>query len=134
MCWWNLRCTAEHTVALRTEGVDRNNMNHDQIMEVAESPSVRRAWIEMFQGLPGVVVWLVALRTEGVDRNVNKNSHKEEENVALRTEGVDRNENMKNGISNTVGVALRTEGVDRNSPALADRGLSSRRPPYGGRG
>ena len=57
------------SVALRTEGVDRNDC----------------ATVEFWNEA-------VALRTEGVDRNVYKSDYIDvHHQVALRTEGVDRN-------------------------------------------
>ena len=55
------------------------------------SPSVRRAWIEIFASPSSSVNWAVALRTEGVDRNTQQMTIVAGTGVGLRTEGVDRN-------------------------------------------
>ena len=56
-------------VALLAEGVDRNNYAGFFWMQCTESPSSRRAWIEIFWCI--VKKWsnCVALLAEGVDRN-----------------------------------------------------------------
>ena len=57
-------------VALLTEGVDRNKSTAEIIAYNKQSPSSRRAWIEIVNGLGGLnPVGTVALLTEGVDRN-----------------------------------------------------------------
>ena len=56
-------------VALHTEGVDRNNSKYWLWDEAYESPSTRRAWIEIVRGRFGSQYASVALHTEGVDRN-----------------------------------------------------------------
>ena len=66
------RLRGEAPVALLAEGVDRNNMNHDQVMELAESPSSRRAWIEIGVCRTAYNRRRVALLAEGVDRNTMK--------------------------------------------------------------
>ena len=53
--------------------------------------------------------------------------------VALLAEGVDRNPSEDFHL-NAVCVALLAEGVDRNLLYHKKEGLSSRRPPRGGRG
>ena len=57
-------------VALLAEGVDRNILDLDTKLGGLESPSSRRAWIEI--PLIGAIAhWiLVALLAEGVDRNI----------------------------------------------------------------
>ena len=57
------------TVALLAEGVDRNSSRQTCFIQNSQSPSSRRAWIEMcfFHGL-GLPL-AVALLAEGVDRN-----------------------------------------------------------------
>ena len=56
-------------VALHPEGVDRNFLLIQQIVFWHESPSTRRAWIEIVwkQGIR--LRFRVALHPEGVDRN-----------------------------------------------------------------
>ena len=79
---------------------------------MTESPSSRRAWIEISVGAFALHLAAVALLAEGVDRNNLRCSHgKTERQVALLAEGVDRN-------------LLLTETEPR----------SARRPPRGGRG
>ena len=77
-----------------------------------ESPSSRRAWIEIEIIRAEVYKILVALLAEGVDRN------------ALIAMGIDI---IKN-------VALLAEGVDRNSEAKENICDGICRPPRGGRG
>ena len=102
-----------HLVALPTEGVDRNRLEHRFLQDYGRSPSPRRAWIEIHfgSGLQGVP--RVALPTEGVDRNRLMAVRAASAVVALPTEGVDRN---PTGLSTDffIFVALPTEGVDRN--------------------
>ena len=57
------------TVALLTEGVDRNCWNDTARFSAAKSPSSRRAWIEIFWMGVKPSSRLVALLAEGVDRN-----------------------------------------------------------------
>ena len=79
-------------VALLAEGVDRNLRMPESKTLLMQSPSSRRAWIEMiFSGL-STPENTVALLAEGVDRNMVKflpcgQLH----SVALLAEGVDRN-------------------------------------------
>ena len=56
-------------VALLAEGVDRNILDLDTKLGGLESPSSRRAWIEIKRCLQWWAVVLVALLAEGVDRN-----------------------------------------------------------------
>ena len=57
------------TVALLTEGVDRNPVVRYDVVCGFGSPSSRRAWIEIFELCPKGQGGRVALLTEGVDRN-----------------------------------------------------------------
>ena len=116
------------TVALRTEGVDRNDHTPGVDGAVVRSPSARRAWIEIASYAPLQKQVDVALRTEGVDRNfsnVLRSSYPVP--VALRTEGVDRNIKIP-GTSDQNFVALRTEGVDRNPDCTWDGVTSAESP------
>ena len=36
-------------VALHAEGVDRNEMESEKVMNILQSPSMRRAWIEIYR-------------------------------------------------------------------------------------
>ena len=56
-----------------------------------ESPSSRRAWIEI-RAIPSECLWTaVALLAEGVDRNLRHGLKMQGAYVALLAEGVDRN-------------------------------------------
>ena len=79
-------------VALLAEGVDRNVTTPTPPYDRGESPSSRRAWIEMRISEALSELKNVALLAEGVDRNIPR--HKARvllEIVALLAEGVDRN-------------------------------------------
>ena len=80
------------SVALLTEGVDRNYTANTKRLTAAMSPSSRRAWIEI-----------------NATEQVNDMAY-----VALLTEGVDRNRLQLLLMRFAVHVALLTEGVDRN--------------------
>ena len=61
---------AGHAVALLAEGVDRNNEIDEVNRLTLESPSSRRAWIEIWWPRSHFCRRLcVALLAEGVDRN-----------------------------------------------------------------
>ena len=79
--------------------------------EKRESPSSRRAWIEINLPYPSGRGSPVALLAEGVDRNLMGQRGAESARVALLAEGVDRNQ--------SVGDSFRQNGG---------------RPPRGGRG
>ena len=111
-------------------------MVRTQIHDLGESPSSRRAWIEMCQPREPPSLRAVALLTEGVDRNRSVALIPCPSVVALLAEGVDRNAVAFALPLRTVGspssrrawieiyvkktnprtdlVALLTEGVDRN--------------------
>ena len=57
-------------VALLAEGVDRNSYKTVAFNWVKQSPSSRRAWIEMVWYVIIIVCKCVALLAEGVDRNL----------------------------------------------------------------
>ena len=80
--------------------------------DTPESPSSRRAWIEICNFVMHRLFSRVALLAEGVDRNLG----------SLGIEGVSKK------------VALLAEGVDRNFSRMNFVRLFSRRPPRGGRG
>ena len=78
-----------------------------------QSPSSRRAWIEIALDLSIRVREAVALLAEGVDRNLASSGMNDVDEVALLAEGVDRNAlDAVNGMRRV--VALLAEGVDRN--------------------
>ena len=56
-------------VALLAEGVDRNAKLSNQLCALLESPSSRRAWIEIGPSVQPETKPPVALLAEGVDRN-----------------------------------------------------------------
>ena len=60
---------ARSAVALLAEGVDRNSTVERAAVSAVESPSSRRAWIEILNHLASDEVAAVALLAEGVDRN-----------------------------------------------------------------
>ena len=78
-------------VALLAEGVDRNQMALAMAKGSVESPSSRRAWIEMGRCIALGCTVPVALLAEGVDRNRKVKDIGMMLNVALLAEGVDRN-------------------------------------------
>ena len=128
------------------------------LSQAVESPSSRRAWIEIFQPMPDAIAGSrVALLAEGVDRNKNKYlSDIMLELVALLAEGVDRNCQavpydlyddrvalLAEGVDRNpstlsrcpaAAVALLAEGVDRNFDRVAEGRCGGCRPPRGGRG
>ena len=81
-----------------------------------QSPSSRRAWIEIAQRSSQPFWRGVALLAEGVDRNNSSYSASRAAlMVALLAEGVDRNGNLMVVNEKVADVALLAEGVDRNS-------------------
>ena len=56
-------------VALLAEGVDRNTYYDPRLAALGESPSSRRAWIEIRIDGHHPIIRDVALLAEGVDRN-----------------------------------------------------------------
>ena len=91
--------------------MDRNK-NADELRNgCPESPSSRRAWIEIVLTLTIQAVPAVALLAEGVDRN-----------------------DQQTGKELTQKVALLAEGVDRNSSGWLSASDGGGRPPRGGRG
>ena len=63
------RTSNNPTVALLAEGVDRNQLVSRHKRQLEQSPSSRRAWIEIALCLADVRLKCVALLAEGVDRN-----------------------------------------------------------------
>ena len=78
-------------VALLAEGVDRNKVSDLCCYYLKESPSSRRAWIEIPSMPAKEQLIFVALLAEGVDRNVEQACENHRTRVALLAEGVDRN-------------------------------------------
>ena len=79
-------------VALLAEGVDRNWKKEGKSVKKGESPSSRRAWIEI-EKIAAIESgeYAVALLAEGVDRNLGQSATGDAADVALLAEGVDRN-------------------------------------------
>ena len=92
--------------------MDRNFIPSRLLWEHFESPSSRRAWIEITLEASYLIIERVALLAEGVDRN-------KLEIVVAPTLPL---------------VALLAEGVDRNALSNVHMGQCLRRPPRGGRG
>ena len=63
------RSALEGVVALLAEGVDRNKEAAAAVGYSDESPSSRRAWIEITMAYNANALVRVALLAEGVDRN-----------------------------------------------------------------
>ena len=143
-------------VALLAEGVDRNDVCLELFDGGPESPSSRRAWIEIFYCVLLPQLRQVALLAEGVDRNFRRLALCSSGVVALLAEGVDRNDvclELFDGgpespssrrawieifycvlLPQLRQVALLAEGVDRNGYVAHIKSTQSCRPPRGGRG
>ena len=67
----NVENTWNAIVALHPEGVDRNAFDRTKLHNQEESPSTRRAWIEILFDEGIYNAFGVALHPEGVDRNHN---------------------------------------------------------------
>ena len=72
--------------------MDRNPVVLQGSLDAGESPSSRRAWIEIFFDFIQPHIFTVALLAEGVDRNPVAKPQRKVPLVALLAEGVDRNE------------------------------------------
>ena len=100
-------------VALLAEGVDRNELGGAQLQHVRQSPSSRRAWIEIELG----GAQLQHVRSPSSRRAwiemTKKPDSSSAKRVALLAEGVDRNL-LLDWIIPQLCVALLAEGVDRN--------------------
>ena len=99
-------------VALLAEGVDRNFLGFSVSSYINQSPSSRRAGIEISKLLVNILPLYVALLAEGGDRN----------------------ECFERLVCTGVLVALLAEGGDRNSIDQAAIIRMTSRPPRGGRG
>ena len=100
-------------VALYAEGVDRNFNWITIFFSIPQSPSTRRAWIE----IDILTLWVVPFCP-----------------VALYAEGVDRNKMLGRPCCAPSNVALYAEGVDRNQNSTQILRVPSSRPLRGGRG
>ena len=95
-------------VALYAEGVDRNFNWITIFFSIPQSPSTRRAWIE----IDILTLWVVpfcpvALYAEGVDRNEQLICPVPLLSVALYAEGVDRNQLVRRHVRAVLGRPLR---------------------------
>ena len=86
-----------------------------QIPRPRQSPSSRRAWIEIGKAGRNLSRAAVALLAEGVDRNHTVCLWRCFRGVALLAEGVDRNLFFARCRCPARAVALLAEGVDRNN-------------------
>ena len=120
-------------VALLAEGVDRNRNRYCLMGGYGQSPSSRRAWIEIRLQRCLPCHTSVALLAEGVDRNLTLSLFLTAAGVALLAEGVDRNKRTASSHRPPF-VALLAEGVDRNCDGECVEDLTLSRPPRGGRG
>ncbi len=66
------RYLTHYIVALLAEGVDRNSTNSESTICRVQSPSSRRAWIEITLEASYLIIERVALLAEGVDRNLSE--------------------------------------------------------------
>ena len=127
------------------------------MMHSGQSPSSRRAWIEMLWTILQLAIWLVALLAEGVDRNhgcvAERGHHKTSPSsrrawieigythcawcyyaVALLAEGVDRNASSAElSAYCAASPSSRRAWIEISCPAIRLRHWKSR-PPRGGRG
>ena len=130
--------------------MDRNIGQAPEDFKAYQSPSSRRAWIEILRRTRYAVRCGVALLAEGVDRNRLPRTLRLSTRVALLAEGVDRNvlrvvllaadplspSSRRAWIEMmcpwfallTKAVALLAEGVDRNAEPLVCRGGYRRSP------
>ena len=123
-------------VALLTEGVGRNRKEAETVFNAAESPSSRRAWVEIAQGFGHLAALAVSPSSRRAWVEIgNAQAYPERGRVALLTEGVGRNIIADPSYARCIQVALLTEGVGRNcSGQHGDLKLPPSRPPHGGRG
>ena len=143
-------------VALLAEGVDRNKGRPPPIHQVAQSPSSRRAWIEIQKVLKNTAMLSVALLAEGVDRNdqmqplarwvmTSPSSRRAwiemiwtckltlaKKSPSSRRAWIEMSD--RSSFCSLASVALLAEGVDRNHTVCRCRCLRGCRPPRGGRG
>ena len=100
----------------------------------AQSPSSRRAWIEMSSPPPKTHCRRVALLAEGVDRNLTNGDRRVPDawSPSSRRAWIEIYEEVARLIGED--VALLAEGVDRNRGWSSCQSKAHRRPPRGGRG
>ena len=93
--------------------MDRNSDIDNIIFDEFQSPSTRRAWIEIiYEVLPAILELSPSTRRAWIEIKLSLNAAVDSP-VALHPEGVDRNNMAKIDISK-IDVALHPEGVDRN--------------------
>ena len=110
--YWKKEGKSVKKVALLAEGVDRNKSTAEIIAYNKQSPSSRRAWIEIKTG-----------KIDRYDESKSPSSRRAWIEIAPTT-------SSRSGKK----VALLAEGVDRNRLAGAYFGYPRCRPPRGGRG
>ena len=114
--------------------MDRNLLVSVHLLLLAESPSSRRAWIEITTWEVATKAFVVALLTEGVDRNQLAPALATIDKVALLTEGVDRNlEMLFSKLANGESPSSRRAWIEILSRSVR-RSIALGRPPRGGRG
>ena len=130
-----LRRAKQNDVALLAEGVGRNRLPDRQLQQDRQSPSSRRAWVEIRCAAIRSRVRTVALLAEGVGRNWIRPVSLPLVGVALLAEGVGRNVQTLVTISSIVwsSPSSRRAWVEIFEP-LVQNGVELRRPPRGGRG
>ena len=108
-------------VALRTEGVDRNQFTLIEALSVAPSPSARRAWIEMLSGTDCAARPMPSpsARRAWIEILCNDNGPGDDWSPSARRAWIEINQ--LHSLYCRRSVALRTEGVDRNYNAMENQ-------------
>ena len=99
-----------------------------------QSPSSRRAWIEILRLRQRPLPDHVALLAEGVDRNALADDMIQTQRRSPSSRRAWIEMSCPATTRTTRKVALLAEGVDRNHPVRQRHDLRRRRPPRGGRG
>ena len=121
-------------VALLAEGVDRNRPLIGRRCPLQQSPSSRRAWIEIGRCWQGHSEQHVALLAEGVDRNQSCQPRQLRRMPSPSSRRAWIEIAVVMASSSVAAVALLAEGVDRNVFDVPGAGAVEGRPPRGGRG
>ena len=100
----------------------------------SESPSSRRAWIEISSLSTATSVTSVALLAEGVDRNVSWYAPRRGAGASPSSRRAWIEIACHGCHQDAAHVALLAEGVDRNRLCHAPYRVGDGRPPRGGRG
>ena len=123
------------TVALLTEGVDRNRtVKHNKKVGGA-SPSSRRAWIEIPEQKKKAAKWEQSPSSRRAWIEISGKVRRT--TPALKSPSSRRawiEIYVTGEMRSNYQVALLTEGVDRNSQCSHNRRQGTSRPPHGGRG